>query len=146
MYTKEDIKDYKDIAREEKATRIRIDIIEWWSREHGNGNQTELLNNLLRALGMKVVLVPYLVRAYYMENQVQEIVVDAMGEEHARRQVCESILIDDEPCVLRIPTRYIGAGFALSGRHSSFEIDAASLIHDDAWTYEVTRYYEEVSA
>ena len=58
MYTKEDIEDQRYMAREEKADRIRIDIIEWWSNEHGCGQKIDLLNNLLRGLGMKVVLGP----------------------------------------------------------------------------------------
>lgn len=147
MFTKEDVEDQKYMAREDKATRIRIDIIEWWSNEHGCGMQVELLNNLLRALGMKVVLVPYMVRVFYLDLLVQEIVVDAMGEEHARRQVCDSILIDETPH-LRIPIKYTGAGFAVNGRHSSFELEAESCLQGDGWTYEVTRSlnYEGIGA
>ena len=143
MYTKEEVEDQKDMAREDKAAQIRTDIIEWWRNER---KQHELLNNLLRALGMKVVLVPYLVRVFYLDLLVQEIVVDAMGAEHARRQVCDFILIDEN--VLRIPIKYTGVGIAVNGRGSAIEIPADQCISDDAWTFEASRSlnYEGIGA
>ena len=147
MYTKAEVEQQKDMAREDKADRIRIDIIEWWRNEHGCGQQVDLLNNLLRGLGMKVVLVPYLVRVFYLDLLVQEIVVDAMAEEHARAQVYDAVLVEDGATV-RLPFTYIGGGFAVNGRHSSLIIQADECTHNDRWTYEVTRSlnYEGIGA
>ena len=61
--------------------------------------------------------------------------------------MCDSILIDENP-VLRIPIVYTGAGIAVNGRHSSFELEAESCLRADAWTYQVTRSlnYEGIGA
>ena len=143
MYTKEDIEDQKYMAREDKADRIRIDIIEWWSNEHGCGQKVDLLNNLLRGLGMKVVLVPYLVRVFYLDLLVMEIMVDAMAEGHAIA-CANRMFISETP--VRIAFEYTGSGTPINGRGSAIEIPADQCISDDAWTFEASPKYEGIGA